>query len=618
MINTVLKSSQIVGLSDEHQWSQTKVFDNILITLEVKSDGTFSAADEGDKFLAEIAFILREKKPQDKEAFIGVVNQFLLTGNLAASLKSLVIGMIVGTEIYIYCKGEGSAILKRGDLWSPILVDEGLVYGKIEIQDLIVCSTATFNRLLDGDTVMNKFIEEKDPFIAGEKLGTILQNLNDSKGAAAVFAVFDSSEAKAQETTPTTDNQTALIKEEISSLDQNIVVPEIAKKAPLFKFKLPENIRIPIPNLHIKEFLATPKKRVLAVALVLSVLLVGSIVIGLGKLDSQQSGNSQILPELSDKVVEGEGLIDLDNRGARDVLKEAQVTLTSLQEKYKKGTKERIEVENLLQRTDNALKQVLKIYPVDLNVFLDLTVVKEGAIAQRFSLYENNLVTLDSKNVSVILTNTQSLASSIVGGGSKTPQASLIGIHGNNIFVLTSAGIVKIDSISKKQEVVVSDLKEVSQAVDLAGYAGNVYIYDGGTRKIWKFMALDSGYSSAKTYLPDESTIPMEVISMAIDGSVWLLGDNQVKKYTRGSEEPFSLENLDQPLVQANNIYTGDESEFIYLLDGNRVVVYDKSGVYVAQYEWNQTAEITDMVVAEKIKKILLLSQSTIYSIDLK
>lgn len=613
MINTVLKSSQIIGLSDEHQWSQTKVFDNILITLEVESDGTFSATDEGDKFLAGIAFILREKKPQDKEAFTGVINQFLLTSNLSGSLKSLVVGMVVGTEIYIFCKGKGSAILKRGDLWSPILVDEGLVCGKIETQDLIVCSTATFNRLLDGETVMNKFIEEKDPFIAGEKLGTILQNLNDSKGAAAVFAVFDNSELQVQVEAEAKVEETPTV-----TADKNIVVPEIAKKAPFFKFKLPKNIRIPIPNLHIKELLATPKKRVLAVALVLSVFLVGSIVIGLGKLDSQQSGNSQILPELSDKVVEGEGLIDLDNRGARDVLKEAQVTLTSLQEKYKKGTKERIEVENLLQRTDNALKQVLKIYPVDLNVFLDLTVVKEGAIAQRFSLYENNLVTLDNKNVSVILTNAQSLASSIVGGGSKTPQASLIGIHGNNIFVLTSSGIVKIDTASKKQEVIVSDLKEVSQAVDLAGYAGNVYIYDGGTRKIWKFMALDSGYSSAKTYLPDDSTVPMEVVSMAIDGSVWLLGDNQVKKYTRGSEEPFSLEILDQPLIQAKNIYTDDESEFIYLLDGNRVVVYDKSGVYVSQYEWNQTVVITDMVVAQKIKKILLLSQSTIYSIDLK
>jgi len=44
----------------------------------------------------------------------------------------------------------------------------------------------------------------------------------------------------------------------------------------------------------------------------------------------------------------------------------------------------------------------------------------------------------------------------------------------------------------------------------------------------------------------------------------------------------------------------------------------DKDGVYQAQYHWQEEAEITDLVVSEALKKMLLLSHGTIYGIDLK
>ena len=50
----------------------------------------------------------------------------------------------------------------------------------------------------------------------------------------------------------------------------------------------------------------------------------------------------------------------------------------------------------------------------------------------------------------------------------------------------------------------------------------------------------------------------------------------------------------------------------------SRIVVLDKKGVYKAQYQGDKLGLIDDLVVDEGGKKIYLLDQSKIYSIELK
>ena len=80
------------------------------------------------------------------------------------------------------------------------------------------------------------------------------------------------------------------------------------------------------------------------------------------------------------------------------------------------------------------------------------------------------------------------------------------------------------------------------------------------------------------------------------------------------------MQGLDEPLGGQTMIYIDDTTKNLYILDADkkRVVVVDKDGVYQAQYHWQEEAEITDLVVSEALKKMLLLSHGTIYGIDLK
>lgn len=651
-MNFIMQSSQVIGLSDENRWSQTFAQDNLIVALELTSDGSFSAIEEGDKFLTGLTELLKKRQPQDKIAFRLLVNQYINSSLIQNRISSLLVGMIVGDDIYLFCKKSGKAIIKRGNLWSEIISKEDFATGTLRENDILIFITQTFQKLLPEEVVLEKFSQGESFERTGEKLGSLLHNFDDSKGAAGVFALFN----KKQESTPdklsgeladadftniSPPSSQAKIEAyqpkeekidkpyEFAEKIQTEVLPKEKKESLSEKIIILKNRLAPsfnaqgFPKETLLEVVSTPKKRVLIVALVLLGVLVASILFGLENSNGSKSTKSSLLFEsITRKVEEGEALVDLNNLRAKTVLTEVRESLLEMRDKYKKGSKERIQTEQLLQRVDTALTNILKSYKIENpNIFLDLTITKTGAAATSFAVYENKLAVLDTQNTSVILVNTETQASSIVGGGNKTPQPKLIGIHGNSVFVLTSDGLVKIDTDSKNQEVVVKNLSQVGQAADLVGYAGNVYILDSLNKKIWKFMSLEKGYSEARPYLAPNETVGFEkLVSMAIDGSVWVLGDNRVKKYSRGTEEYVALEGLDSPLIDAQTIFTDDESQYFYILDkgGKRIVVFDKEGVYNSEYVWSGIANVTDMVVLEKAKKILLLAGSTIYAIDLR
>lgn len=640
--------SELVGLGDERQWSQTFAEGNILGTIEITSDGSFSAKTEGDRFLTTLIALIKKRQPQDKIAFRLLVNQFISSSLIQKYINSLLVGLYINDQIYLYSKTEGGAFLKRGKFWSEIIKGMGFVSGKIQEEDIVVITTKTFQKLLSEETVIAEF-EKEEPQRAGEKLGTLLHNFDNSKGAAAIFAQFNKETEETTELTvpkiappPSTEVQSTIpvvASMPAASPETEIQKPDkTAVNHPNFISKLKDKLKVVLPrkqefvqnertisypNKPFLSLFSSPKKRILLLVGALLIILFASIILGFGKPPNKAniSEVNSLLDASTHKIEEGEGLIGLNNLRAKTVFQEAQNSLLSFKDKLTKGSKERIQAEELLNRVQNGLATITKVYKIDASVFLDLTVVKAGASAQKFALYENKLAVLDSKNISVISTDITTLASSIVGGGDKTPSPSEIATHGNNIFVLGSSGLVKIDTNSKSQEVIVKDLKVIGSPVGMVAFAGNIYVLDGKERKIWKFMALEKGYSEAKTYLAENETVNLaDVKSMAIDGSVWVSGAGGVKKYTRGSEEQFGLEGLDKPLTDASVIFTDDASKFIYILDkgGGRVVVFDKKGVYDSSYEWSGISGVSDMVVSEKLKKILLLSGSNIYSIDLK
>ena len=135
-------------------------------------------------------------------------------------------------------------------------------------------------------------------------------------------------------------------------------------------------------------------------------------------------------------------------------------------------------------------------------------------------------------------------------------------------------------------------------------------------------MATEKAFSDLREYLnadtlPDLST----ATNMTIDGTVWVgTKTGKVFRFVQGREETFLPKGVEPALGTDLVVYATDETENLYALDrsNNRVVVLDKDGTYLAQYRFTTAARVSTLVVSESEKKILLLSEGKIYSIDLK
>jgi hypothetical protein len=116
--------------------------------------------------------------------------------------------------------------------------------------------------------------------------------------------------------------------------------------------------------------------------------------------------------------------------------------------------------------------------------------------------------------------------------------------------------------------------------------------------------------------VPDFSS----VVDIAIDGDVWVLDrDGTISLYRQGAPVNFNVSGLVAEISDAVAIDTEIESENIYVLDrsNSRVLVIGKNGDYKEQYEWAGISGVSDMAVVESLGKILLLSGSNIYEIEL-
>jgi DNA-binding beta-propeller fold protein YncE len=146
--------------------------------------------------------------------------------------------------------------------------------------------------------------------------------------------------------------------------------------------------------------------------------------------------------------------------------------------------------------------------------------------------------------------------------------------------------------------------------------------------RIWKYVATDTGppaqagFSDIREYLNPDTLPDLSLATgLAIDGSVWLGTSNgRTLRFTQGKENTYVPQGVDPVFGTRLYLYTSDGVKNLYVLDINnhRVVVLDKDGMYLAQYQFDEKTTPTKLVASESAKKILLLADGKIYTLDLK
>ena len=158
-----------------------------------------------------------------------------------------------------------------------------------------------------------------------------------------------------------------------------------------------------------------------------------------------------------------------------------------------------------------------------------------------------------------------------------------------------------------------------SKIIDYANYLGRLYIIDLNSNQIYRLSQTPTGYGPSAAWLKDTLDLK-NIVSMSIDTNIWLLENTgQIFKFNKGKKQSFSLKNVDPQLETPLQIFTNDETNYIYILEpkNKRIIVTDKEGNLITQYYSPSFDNLKAFATLEKEKKMFVINDNKIYFFNL-
>lgn len=561
---------KIVANATEKAWSQAYHAGGFTAVISVANtqttDEDHSLAAAGKELLDTLVAEYFTLTTKDLET----VKQAVTT-TVAKKSPHLAVGLIVAAVIknvlYVVIAHEGRVLLKRGEklgLLANVKPDDPdqivSVSGFLENGDVVLLHTAAFGHIFSHDDLASAF----DNKTAEELAETFAPKVHETQEGGASALVFSFQEDEQPVATAPEPEVAPQPKEE-----------EVKKDTALPGFEKPIT-----PDKQ--KFSFSHRQRLfLTIAIVLGVVLVGSILVFQNRQQAakQQALFQSIYTPANTKFNDAKGLMDLNRALAIEDLQSAQQTLTDAKAKFPTDSTEEKQIVQLLNQVTNTLTDAQKI---------PLTQATKAA-----------------DDASPLLSFAANHSGSYV-----TQDAS-------NFYVADNTSVTQYDKKTNASKKIITNSTDWKQIGGFDTYFGNMYILDtkDGIEKY------TSGSFTKSAYFTDTTPDLSKAVSITIDSSIWILfSDGTITKYTKGVQDSLSVTGLDTPLKNPTEILTSADLANVYILDkGNsRVVVLGKDGSFVAQYGSDTVSSTTAIDVSEKNKKLYLLSQGTVYQLDLK
>ncbi|MEA3355316.1 MAG: hypothetical protein U9Q63_02430, partial [Patescibacteria group bacterium] len=534
--------------------------------------------------------------------------------------------------------GGGQVFLSRGGELVGLIngdsKDLKVVSGKLKQGDVFVGGTSQFFEIANKGLVKSALEKEKFELAVEDLVLAVHGHEKNSRAAAAAARYervqnsikVEPSLVNTRVNTPQTRgfrkgfNLTPLTKESplISRTDLNLT-KLIGKVWGLVQKQIKKlrSITVMVRSRDSKK-----QKSAATVALVLVVVFGLSLVMAGKKRQKtkQEEQLRQVFEEVNYKYDEAQGLIELNPLRAKALLKDSLETIKFFESESKEDLNK--DLLSLVSKIEEALGNVSREYKLESAIeWFDFSLVKKGFKASDVEAEDDKLLVWDKDSKTAIEFNLSNKSSGIVIGGDKVSGGRLTGLAGERGFIVSEDNIAVID-IEETEVVAEVAGDSWGDIKDAIGFSSNLYLLDGTSNgQIIKYMGVNNGLSSRRNYLTGDSYDLSEAVSMAIDGSVWVLfKDGTIVKYVRGVKDAFVVAGLDKRFEEPVKIFTSPEVENLYVLDKKsmRVVVIAKSGEYQAQYNWPGIAGIADLVVSEELGKIFLFTSEKIFAIELK
>lgn len=589
-----ISSAKIVSASSNEHWGGCFVEDGLIILLEIKSKSSHIAARIGKTLFDSLHDKYKSLTVFDKNAIKTLLTS--LSGN--DSIDTAILGIVSESNLYLGCIGNGRAVLIRNSDTETIVSSGFISSGQISAGDKLV------------------FHSDKLALTLGtEKLKSLFQfdSLEQFEEEAASFLASDEKILGR-----------AILEVAFSSKNKSLKLDSL-------KLNIPEKLKFKNLKSHIKtKFLnyfqpKTPRQKltIIILSILLLFLLINTLT-GIFKANRSQKllEINQALSLVSSQYDEAESLVELNPVRSRELLSAAKLTLTKLLSSSKKNSTEYKLLNEWFEKISSTEVAAYKIYKLTgVPVFFDISLIKQGGKGSKLSSYNEKKVILDSANKAVYFLDSKSKQASIIAGSENIKNAKHVGVHSDFAYVLNDEGIFSIEFSSKEVKKVIEADSSWGDIKCLVAFGGNLYLLDSQNNQVWKYVATETGFSEKRSYIG--SGVPANfsaVDNLAIDGSVYVAGGKDFIKYSSGSLASFAFKDLGDTITSFDAISTSDAEKYIYILDKltKRIIVFDKDGLYHAQYQWDELKNANSLVATESEGKIYVLISEKIYAIDIK
>lgn len=604
-------TAKIVGQTQEGVWAQVATLGHLQAVMVLSHGGDGQLGRKLLGFLAEENQQLVKKNLAELSALVEKLQE-----QIPATIQpSLVVAMPVGKVLYLAAQN-GTAFLKRGEKLEKIIAGSERASGFLQDGDLLILGSKQFFQVITPEILVEN-LNHFSPQEIAEALAPKILATEESAYCAALILSFQKGEKE-------------WVEEEVGEekREEEEVKPSrnfwgvFGQKLRFLKIKwpkFPRTLYLPTEGTSGRE-----KRTLLTVALLLVALLVTSIFFGILKTrESEKTKKFEgAYRSVNFKYEEGKGLVGLNDILARNRLAEAKGELEEIKKISSLKREQAEKISALSEKIKESLVVLSRIYKLgSLPLFWEINLVKAGSEGESLAIFEDQLAILDRKNHLIYQLLVKTKAFKTLGGEELKEEPKLLGFHGENLYLLTREGIIRLETRSKKTEMVVERDEGWEEIVSLAAYAGNLYLLDRKKSSIWKYLVTETGFSSPRSYFPSDIKPDFsQAKDMAIDGSIWVLLPGQVAKFTQGRPDNFKILGLESSFGEPQAIFTDEKSKNLYLLDPTqkKVLVLGKDGAYQAQYEAPEIGQAKDLVVSEEEKKIFLLAGSKVYYIEIK
>ncbi|MFA5159869.1 MAG: hypothetical protein WC484_05120, partial [Candidatus Omnitrophota bacterium] len=189
------------------------------------------------------------------------------------------------------------------------------------------------------------------------------------------------------------------------------------------------------------------------------------------------------------------------------------------------------------------------------------------------------------------------------------------------IYYLDNKQIVQVNPGNDQLNLINFNYNDQQNIVGIATYNGRLYALDKAGNQLYRYTLINNVFDKGESRLKDKADFS-QIASFAIDTTgtqsdvYFLKTTGEVNKFYDGLQQNFKLDAVDPTFQNASKIAVVKN---IYILEpaNKRLVVFDKNGKFIKQYQSDKLTNPKDFFIDEAGKKAYFLNDSLVYEIDL-